>query len=148
MVKSLEPCEMRLMICAVLTRQPCRPACYTGGISSFASHSLKWFAFVEFNYNVYGPSQILAVSFKKNKIALRVIYCSCQRQLEKIYAKIVNNYLLFDSGNCKTEVARHVHWMVLRRFRYRNYFIRQVFNWTGWAGSSSKIKRGQRGSKN
>jgi hypothetical protein len=35
----------------------------------------------------------------------------------------VNNYLFFDSDSSKTEVARHVHWMVLRRLRYRTRYF-------------------------
>ena len=35
----------------------------------------------------------------------------------------MNNYLFFDSDNFKTEVARHVHWVALRRFRYRTRYF-------------------------
>jgi len=35
------------------------------GISGFASHSLEWFAFVEFNFDVYAPLQIILVAFKQ-----------------------------------------------------------------------------------
>ena len=62
---SLKPCEMRPMKSAVLTRQPCSPAFYTSGISGFASHPFEWFAFVEFNFDVYAPLQIILVAFKQ-----------------------------------------------------------------------------------
>jgi hypothetical protein len=37
------------------------------GISSFASQSLEWFAFVEFNFTIYGPSKIIAMVLNKNQ---------------------------------------------------------------------------------
>ena len=35
----------------------------------------------------------------------------------------MNNHLFFDSDNSKTEMVRHVHWLVLRRFRYRTRYF-------------------------
>jgi hypothetical protein len=47
MVASLGPCEMQSLTDAVLTRQPCCPDFCISGVSSFASHSLEWFAFLK-----------------------------------------------------------------------------------------------------
>jgi hypothetical protein len=37
------------------------------GISGFASHSREWFALIELNFDVYAPSQIIAVAFNENR---------------------------------------------------------------------------------